>query len=351
MNPLLSTPNPGTSDDLGGATGPSPSDQPLINDPGAKFLGKTALETRLEGFRGMALAPNTLRGYQTDWTDFAAWCEEQGRDCLPAATTTVSLYFADRSEHLTAASLTRRIAAISKRHAQAGFLSPTKQPEFREVMAGIRKSKKDRPQTVKAALLNSELIEILGEIEANDDLDRLQAARDRALLIIGFAGALRRSELVNLDVEDIVKTRDGIILTLRWSKTDQQGQGTELAIPKGRKPATCPVTILETWLTRAKIKHGPVFRKVRQNGVVENSRLSDRSVALILKRCVGHAGFAPEEFSGHSLRAGFATSAASAGANERDIMQHTRHKSEQMVRRYIRKGSLFKGNLVDSMGF
>ena len=197
-------------------------------------------------------------------------------------------------------------------------MSPTKQPEFRQVMAWIRKSKKDRPQTAKAALLNSELIEILGAIEANDDLDRLQAARDRALLIIGFAAALRRSELVNLDVEDIVKTRDGIILTLRWSKTDQEGQGTELAIPKGRKPATCPVSILEAWLTRAKIKHGPVFRKVRQNGVVENSRLSDRSVALILKRCVGHAGFAPEEFSGHSLRAGFATSAAAAGANERD---------------------------------
>jgi integrase len=124
-----------------------------------------------------------------------------------------------------------------------------------------------------------------------------------------------------------------------------------LAIPKGRKPATCPVTILEAWLTRATIKSGLVFRKVRQNGVVEDKRLSDRAVALILKRCVGHAGFAPEEFSGHSLRAGFATSAAAAGAHERDIMQHTRHKSEQMVRRYIRKGSLFKGNLVDSMGF
>jgi integrase len=314
-------------------------------------LSKTDLEVRIEGFRGMALAPNTLRGYQTDWKDFAAWCRAEGRECLPADTATVSLYFADRSQHLTAASLTRRIAAITKRHAQAGFLSPTKQPKFREVMAGIRKSKKDRPQTAKAALLNSDLIEILGEIEANDDLDRLQAARDRALLMIGFAGALRRSELVNLDVEDIVKTREGIILTLRWSKTDQEGQGTELAIPKGRKPATCPVTILEAWLSRAEIKSGPVFRKVRQNGVVENRRLSDRSVALILKRCVGHAGFAPEEFSGHSLRAGFATSAAAAGAHERDIMQHTRHKSEQMVRRYIRKGSLFKGNLVDSMGF
>jgi site-specific recombinase XerD len=198
------------------------------------FLPKSALETRLGGFRGMALSPNTLRGYQTDWQDFATWCQEQGRDSLPAETATVSLYFADRSQHLTTASLTRRIAAISKRHGQAGYISPTKQPEFREVMAGIRKSKKDRLQTAKAALLNSDLVEILGAIEANDDLDRLQAARDRALLMIGFAGALRRSELVNLDVEDIVKTREGIILSLRWSKTDQEGQGTEIAIPKGR---------------------------------------------------------------------------------------------------------------------
>jgi integrase len=111
------------------------------------------------------------------------------------------------------------------------------------------------------------------------------------------------------------------------------------------------MTILDTWLQRAKITSGPAFRKVKKNGVAGSKRLTDRSVALILKRCVGHAGFAPEEFSGHSLRAGFATSAAGAGATERDIMKHTRHKSEQMVRRYIRKGSLFKGNLVDSMGF
>jgi integrase len=162
---------------------------------------------------------------------------------------------------------------------------------------------------------------------------------------------LRRSELVNLDVEDIVKTREGIILTLRWSKTDQQGQGTELAIPKGRKPATCPVTILDAWLTRAKIKHGPVFRKVRQNGVVENQRLSDRSVALILKRCVGHAGFAPDEFSGHSLRAGFATSAAAAGANERDIMQHTRHKSEQIGAALHPQGLPLQRQLGRYLGF
>jgi putative toxin-antitoxin system antitoxin component (TIGR02293 family) len=161
---------------------------PAISDPGAKFLDKTALETRLQSFRGMALAPNTLRGYRRDWKDFATWCQEQGRECLSADT--VSLYFADRSAQLTAPSLTRRIAAISKRHAQAVFLSPTKQPEFREVMAGIRKSKKDRPQTAKAALLNSDLIEIFDPIAANDARDRPQAARARALRLLEEMEAL-----------------------------------------------------------------------------------------------------------------------------------------------------------------
>jgi site-specific recombinase XerD len=154
-------------------------------------LDKTALETRLQSFRGMALAPNTLRGYRRDWKDFATWCQEQGRECLSADT--VSLYFADRSAQLTAPSLTRRIAAISKRHAQAVFLSPTKQPEFREVMAGIHKCKKDRPQTAKAALLNNDLIEILDAIAANDARDRPQAARARALLARGDGGTLPHS--------------------------------------------------------------------------------------------------------------------------------------------------------------
>src|ERR1700758_4128927 len=173
MNPLPLPQDEQNPGQFPGATGPTGPDRRVIEAPGAKFSLEIDLESRLQGFRGMALAPNPLRGYESDWKDFEAWCQGKGRVSLPAETATVSLYFVDRSEHLTAASLTRRIAAISKRHGQARLLSPTKQPEFREVMAGIRKSKKDRPQTAKAALSNSELIEILEKIDENDDLDRL----------------------------------------------------------------------------------------------------------------------------------------------------------------------------------
>jgi len=183
------------------------------------------------------------------------------------------------------------------------------------------------------------------------DESTAQGLRDRALLVVGFTGALRRSELVALNYEDIRWTREGMVLHIRSSKTDQEGQGSEVGIPLGRKPGTCPVRLLKAWLDFAKIKSGPVFRPIKKGGAIEEGRLGDRSVALIVKRTVGHTGFSGEEFSGHSLRAGLATSAALAGQHERDIMQQTRHKSEKMVRRYIRKGSLFQGNVVDSLGF
>jgi integrase len=213
-------------------------------------------------------------------------------------------------------------------------------------MAGVRRKKTD-PQVVKRPLVASDLFEILKQL----DEETAQGLRDRALLVVGFTGALRRSELVALDVEHLRWTREGMVLHIRSSKTDQEGQGTEVGIPYGRKPSTCPVRILKAWLEFAKIESGPVFRPVTKGGRVGKSRLGDRSVALIVKRTVGHTGYSAEEFSGHSLRAGLATSAALAGQPERDIMQQTRHKSEKMVRRYIRKGSLFLGNVVDALGF
>jgi integrase len=256
---------------------------------------------------------------------------------------------ADRSATLANASLTRAIAAISRQHREAGFQSPTQDARFRQLMAGIRR-KNRAPQDAKQALLVEDLFEILKQIPGLGKSEAVEH-RDRALLVIGFCGALRRSELVNLDVEDVRSAPEGIILTLRWSKTDQAADGVEIGIPKGRKPATCPVTLLRTWLDYAKIPSGPIFRPVRQNGKISNSRLTNASVALIVKRHVGHAGFAADAFSGHSLRAGLATSAAEAGQNEREIMNQTRHKSEKMVRRYIRKGSLFQGNVVRKLGF
>ncbi len=312
-------------------------------------LRESALESEVAELRSHALAANSQRGYAADWRNFSAWCVAQGREALPASPETAGLYMADRSATLANASLTRAIAAISRHHREAGFHSPTQDARFRQLMAGIRR-KNRAPQDAKQALLVEDLFEILKQIPGLGKSEAVEH-RDRALLVIGFCGALRRSELVNLDVEDIRWAPEGIILTLRWSKTDQAADGVEIGIPKGRKRATCPVTILRRWLDYAKITSGPIFRPVRQNAVVLNRRLTDASVALIVKRHVGHAGFAADAFSGHSLRAGLATSAAEAGQNEREIMNQTRHKSEKMVRRYIRKGSLFQGNVVGGLGF
>ena len=312
-------------------------------------LRESALETEVAELRSHALAANSQRGYTADWRNFIAWCTARGREALPASADTATLYMVDRSATLANASLTRAIAAISRHHREAGFHSPTQDAGFRQLMAGIRR-KNRAPQDAKQALLVEDLFTILKQIPGLGKSEAVEY-RDRALLVIGFCGALRRSELVNLDVEDVRSAPEGIILTLRWSKTDQAAEGIEIGIPKGRKSATCPVTLLRAWLDYSKIASGPIFRPIQQNGKILNRRLTDASVALIIKRHVGHAGFAPGEFSGHSLRAGLATSAAEAGQNEREIMNQTRHKSEKMVRRYIRKGSLFQGNVVGELGF
>jgi integrase len=312
-------------------------------------LRKSALETEVVALRSQSLSPNSQRGYTADWRNFSAWCAAQGREALPASPETAALYMADRSATLANASLTRAIAAISRQHREAGFHSPNQDARFRQLMAGIRRRNR-APQDAKQALLVEDLFAILKQIPGLGKSEAVEH-RDRALLVLGFCGALRRSELVNLDVEDIRSAPEGIILTLRWSKTDQAADGVEIGIPKGRKRATCPVTILRTWLDYAKIASGPIFRPVQQNGKILNRRLTDASVALIVKRHVGHAGFAADAFSGHSLRAGLATSAAEAGQNEREIMNQTRHKSEKMVRRYIRKGNLFQGNVCGGLGF
>jgi integrase len=339
----------GSNDVLDDAPGSAGSREEHLGPLAAIPLRESALESEVAELRSHSLSANSQRGYAADWRNFIAWCAARGREALPASADTAALYMADRSATLANASLTRAIAAISRQHREAGFQSPTQDARFRQLMAGIRR-KNRAPQDAKQALLVEDLFEILKQIPGLGKSEAVEH-RDRALLVIGFCGALRRSELVNLDVEDVRSAPEGIILTLRWSKTDQAADGVEIGIPKGRRPATCPVTILRTWLNYAKIASGPIFRPVRQNGKITNRRLTDASVALIVKRHVGHAGFAAEEFSGHSLRAGLATSAAEAGQNEREIMNQTRHKSEKMVRRYIRKGSLFQGNVVGELGF
>ena len=180
--------------------------------------------------------------------------------------------------------------------------------------------------------------------------DGILGTRDRALLLVGFSSACRRSELVGLDHQDVQPTSDGLVLTLRRSKTDQEGAGRSIGVPYGSDPNTCPVRSLAAWLDASGITAGPIFRPINRHGHVGSSRLSDRSVALIVKKYAAAAGLGPQHYSGHSLRAGLATSAAAAGASERAIMAQTGHRSAAMVRRYIRDGSLFRENAAAVVG-
>jgi len=178
----------------------------------------------------------------------------------------------------------------------------------------------------------------------------LIGARDRALILLGFAGAFRRSELVGLDIEDCAFGKDGLTVMLRRSKTDQDGAGRKIGIPYGSNPETCPVRVLQSWLEQAALTCGPVFRSISRHGYVQAGRLSPADVARVVKKLAERSGLDPARYAGHSLRAGHATSAAIAGASERSIMNQTGHRSVQMVRRYIRDGSLFRENSAGKLG-
>jgi len=178
----------------------------------------------------------------------------------------------------------------------------------------------------------------------------LIGSRDQALILLGFAGAFRRSELVALDVADLAFSRDGLTVTLRRSKTDQEGAGRKVGIPYGSNPDTCPVRAVQSWLEDASVADGPAFRAVNRHGKVQESGLAPIDVARIVKKLAQCAGLDPAKYAGHSLRAGHATQAATAGASERSIMNQTGHRSVQMVRRYIRDGSLFRENSAGKLG-
>jgi integrase len=211
-------------------------------------------------------------------------------------------------------------------------------------MAGVRRAKGTASQP-KTPALTGDIIKMLGGLP-----DGLLGIRDRALLLIGFAGAFRRSELVGLNTGDLEFATEGLVITLRRSKGDQEGQGRKLAIPHGTSASTCPVRALKSWLEAASITEGPVFRSVNRHGQVQPRRLSGYAVALVVKRYADVAGLDPARYAGHSLRSGLATSAAIAGASERSIMNQTGHRSTAMVRRYIRDGNLFRDNAAGRLG-
>lgn len=288
-------------------------------------------------------AESTLRGYRSDWADFQRWCQRHSLESLPADPATVAAYIsacADRGD-LKAGSIQRRVSSIAAFHTSNGFASPTVSAEVKLTIAGVRRTL-GVAQTGKSPVLTADVAAMLAHVP-----DKLLGVRDRALLLIGFAGAFRRSELVALDVEDIEFREDGLKVTIRRSKTDQEGAGQVIGIAHGSK--LCPVRALQEWLTAAGITSGPIFRRIDRHGKMFD-RMNPEAVALVVKRYAAAAGLDPATVAGHSLRAGLCTQAAINGVQELAIMRQTRHKSSDMLRKYIRDASLFRDNASARVG-
>ncbi|WP_043837840.1 site-specific integrase [Muricoccus aerilatus] len=293
-----------------------------------------------------ASALNTRRAYGAAWSDFATWCDAAGHPPLPASPETVGTFLVARASTHKAASLSMRLVAIGQAHRLAGHRLDTGHPAIRETMKGIRRTHGTAPAKKDAAVADV----IRDAVAAPVQRPGPRALRDRALLLVGFAAALRRSELVALDVADVAFMAEGLILTLRRAKTDQDGRGVEIAIPFGRSERTCPVLTLHAWLGAAGIQAGPAFVSVTRHGRATGTRLSDRDVARVVKETVAAAGYDPTTFAGHSLRSGFITTAAREGVAERHIKNQSRHKSLPVLRGYIRRGSLFVDNAAARVG-
>ncbi|WP_210240657.1 site-specific integrase [Mesorhizobium sp. B3-1-7] len=284
-----------------------------------------------------SLSESTKRSYRSDLAHY----EGTGRP-IPSTVEMVAGYLADCAATCAVATIRRRLAAIAKAHVATGADDPTKNELVRATMRGIRRTLGTAQREAKPVLKD----DLFRMLERTGDSPK--DIRDKALLLLGFAGAFRRSELVGLDVADIEHVRQGIVVTLRRSKTDQEGRGRKIGIPHGRTQ-WCPVRSLTDWLDHTGIENGPVFRPVDRHGHIAGSRLSGEAVSIIVKERVEAAGFNPDDYSGHSLRAGLATSAAMAGASTWKIRAQTGHASEAMLARYIRDGNLFQNNAAGAV--
>jgi site-specific recombinase XerD len=291
-----------------------------------------------------ARAPNTLRGYRADWRDFAGWCETHRLAALPAAPETVALYLSALAGRRTTATLQRRLSAIARAHKAAGHPSPTTDATVRTVWSGIRRTH-GTAQEGKTPLVTAELRRVVDRLG-----ERPIAVRDRALLLLGFAAALRRAELVALDVDDVQATAAGLVVRVRRSKTAQEGAGRTVGVPCGSHPETCPLRAVQRWLAVRRNPAPAFFCWIDRHGHQHPGQLSDRAVALVVKRHARAAGLDAASYAGHSLRAGFATAAAEADVPERVIALQTGHKSMVVLRRYIRSGSLFRDNAAARVG-
>lgn len=284
-----------------------------------------------------SLSENTRQAYRADLAHFTNWGGE-----LPAAPEMVAHYLADHADSLAPASLARRIATLSKVHAANDWPNPCQREVVRATMRGIKRVKGTAQEQAKP-LLREDLFLILDAMGTDP-----RARRDRALLLIGWAGGFRCSELTGLDLADVDEVREGLILHLRRSKTDQTGQGRKIGVPLGRT-RHCPVTALTVWRETLRIDSGPLFRPVDRHGNILPDRLRGDAVSTILRDRLTGAGIAPDGYSGHSLRAGLATSAIKAGVPTYKVRAQTGHASDAMLSRYVRDGEMFDGNAAGAL--
>ena len=279
-------------------------------------------------------ASNTLRAYKADFKDFALFCQQNGLNSMPSEPKIITLYLTHLSKSSKYSTLKRRLASISVIHRLNGHYLDTKHPVITENLLGIKRVKGTYQKAKKPILIN-ELKLIVNAI--NKDKNQISRSKNKALLLIGFAGGFRRSELVAILLDDVEFVSEGVKIFVKRSKTDQSGEGMTKGIPYFSSPDYCPVISLKNWIQEGKIKSGKIFD------------MSDKNVALTIKKYAAIAGLDQNKYSGHSLRSGFATSTAELGAEERSIMAMTGHKTTQMVRRYIKEANLFKNNALNKI--
>jgi integrase len=294
-------------------------------------------DAAVEHFIRESLSENTRAAYRADLAHFAAW-----GGMLPTTADLVARYLAEHADTLAPASLARRVATLSKVHAANDWSNPCQSEVVRATLRGIKRVK-GTAQDQARPLLREDLFLFLDAMG-----DDTRAQRDRALLLIGWAGGFRSSELVGLDWSDVEEVREGLVLHLRRSKTDQMGQGRKIGVPLGRT-RHCPVAALTAWRKASGGDDGPIFRPVDRHGHMQPGRLRSDAVSTILRDRLTEAGIDPEGYSGHSLRAGLATSAIKAGVPTYKVRAQTGHASDLMLSRYVRDAGMFDGNAAGAL--
>ena len=293
-------------------------------------------------------ANNTVRAYKSDFNDFGLFCAKNGFKSLPSEPKIVSLYLTHLStKDIKISTLKRRLVSIGMVHKLKGHYLDTKHPVIIENIMGIKRRKGSIQKGKKPLLINS--LKLIIKVINEQKKEKIKKLRDKSIILIGFSGGFRRNEIVSLNYEDLEFVSEGLKIAIRRSKTDQFGEGTIKALPYFDNSEYCPVITLKQWLEVSKINSGPVFRRFSKGSKLLEHRLTDQTVALLIKGYLNLAGIDSKNYSGHSLRSGFATIAAESGAEERSIMAMTGHKTTQMVRRYIKEANLFKNNALNKI--